>query len=149
MDKHLNMPLSIECFAAYLDHNLPDSEMHAIENLVSNNESLSKLVTLSKETDTFMAKWQPEETSFDINLIDLELPQLELFNSSDNELTLATLDDMLYFEASVGDEFFDYDSPIQTNQDLDINHEDTLTPNDDSLDFDDGMSSFDDTSLQQ
>lgn len=143
------MPLSIECFAAYLDHNLPDSEMHAIENLVSNNESLSKLVTLSKETDTFMAKWQPEETSFDINLIDLELPQLELFNSSDNELTLATLDDMLYFEASVGDEFFDYDSPIQTNQDLDINHEDTLTPNDDSLDFDDGMSSFDDTSLQQ
>lgn len=148
MDKHPNIPLSIECFAAYLDHNLPDSEMHAIENLVSNNESLRQLVTISEETDMFMSKWQAEETPFDINLIDLELPQLELFNSSGNELSLATLDDMLYLEASVEDEIFDNDSPIQSNQDLDVNHDDILNSNDDSLDFDDGMSYFDDTSLQ-
>lgn len=148
MDKHQNIPLSIERFAAYLDHNLPDDEMQAIDNVVSENESLSQLVTLSKEADTFMTEWQPEEIPFDTNSIDFELPQIETFNSSDNELGFATFGDIANFDASLaGDENFDNDSPFQTCQDVDINHDDTLNINDDSFDSDDGTSSFDDASL--
>ena len=149
MDKHQNIPLSIERFAAYLDHNLPDGEMQAIDNVVSKNESLSQLVTLSKEADTFMAEWQPEEIPFDTNAIDFELPQIESFCSYDNELSLAALGDIANFDASfVGDEDFDMDSPLQTDYDDGINQDAPSNINDDSFDFDDGTSSFDDTSLQ-
>ncbi len=149
MDKHPNIPLSIERFAAYLDHNLSDTEMQTIDNVVSKNESLSQLVTLSKEADTFMAEWQPEDTPFDTNSIDFELPQIEPFNSSDNELGVAAFGDVANFDASLaGDDNFDNDSPFQTNQDIDINHDDIFNTNDDSFDLDDGTSSFDDASLQ-
>lgn len=148
MDKHPNIPLSIERFAAYLDHNLPDTEMQTIDNVVSKNESLSQLVTLSKEADTFMAEWQPEDTPFDINSIDFELPQIESFCSYDNELSLAAFGDLANFDASFDDdEDFDTDSPLQTDYDDGINLDDTLNTNDDSFDLDDGTSSFDDTSL--
>lgn len=149
MDKNKGIPLSIERFAAYLDHNLPDGEMQAIDNVVSKNESLSQLVSLSKEADTFMAEWQSEDIPFDTNSIDFELPQIESFCSYDNELSLAAFGDLANFDASFDDdEDFDTDSPLQTDYDDGINQDATLNTNDDSFDFDDGMSSFDDTSLQ-
>lgn len=83
MDKNQGIPLSIERFAAYLDHNLPDGEMQAIDNVVNKDESLSQLVCLSKETDTVIAEWQPEETPFDANSIDFELPQIDADHFSD------------------------------------------------------------------
>lgn len=57
MDKNQSIPLSIERFAAYLDNNLSDGEMQVIDNVVNKDESLSQLVCLSKEADTFMADW--------------------------------------------------------------------------------------------
>lgn len=148
MDKHQDFPLSIERFAAYLDHNLSDSEMQAIDNVVTKNESLNQLVTLSKEADTFMAEWQPEDTPFDTNSIDFEMPQIEAFNSPDKELGFAAFGEVADFDASfAGDENFDNDSQFQTKQDIDINHDDILNANEESFDLDDGTSSFDDTSL--
>ena len=149
MDKHPNIPLSIERFAAYLDHNLPNGEMQAIDNVVSKNESLNQLVTLSKEADTFMAEWQSDDIPFDTNSIDFELPQIESFCSYDNELSFAAFGNIANFDASfVGGEDFNTDSLLQTDYDDGINQDTPLNTNDDSFDFDDGTSSFDDTSLQ-
>lgn len=148
MDKHPNIPLSIERFVAYLDHNLPDTEMQAIDNVVSKNESLSQLVTLSKGADTFMAEWQPEDTPFDINSLDFKLPQIESFNSSDNECRSAAFGGVSDTDTSLaGDEDFDTDYQLQTDCDDGINQDVTLNINGDSFDLDDGTSSFDNTSL--
>lgn len=148
MDKDQSIPLSIERFAAYLDHNLSDSEMQAIDNVVNKDESLSRLVSLSKETDTVIAEWQPEDTPFDANSLDFELPQIETFNFSDSEWSLATFGGVPDTDASlVGDEDFEIDHQLHTDYDDGINQDDTLNINDDSFDFDDGTSSFDDTSL--
>lgn len=83
MDKNQSIPLSIERFAAYLDNNLPDGEMQAIDNVVNKDESLSQLVCLSKEADAVMADWQPEEMPFDTNSLDFELPQIDANHFSD------------------------------------------------------------------
>ena len=148
MDKNQSIPLSIERFAAYLDNNLPDGEMQAIDNVVNKDESLSQLVCLSKEADTVMADWQPEEMPFDANSLDFELPQIESFNPSDNEWSLAAFGDVLDTDVSlVGDEDFDTDHQLLTDNDEGINQDDTLNINGDSFDFDEGAPSFDDTSL--
>ena len=148
MDKDQSIPLSIERFAAYLDHNLPDSEMQVIDNMVGKNESLSQLVSLSKEADTVIAEWQPEETPFDANSLNFELPQIESFNSSDTEWSFATFGGVPDTDASlVSNEDFDTDYQSHTDYDDGINQDDTLNTDGDSSDFDDGMSSFDDPSL--
>lgn len=148
MDKNQSIPLSIERFAAYLDNNLPDGEMQAIDNVVNKDESLSQLVCLSKEADTVMADWQPEEMPFDANSLDFELPKIESFNPSDNEWSLAAFSDVLDTDVSlVGDEDFDTDHQLLTDNDEGINQDDTLNINGDSFDFDEGAPSFDDTSL--
>lgn len=148
MDKNQSIPLSIERFAAYLDHNLPDGEMQAIDNVVNKDESLSQLVCLSKEADTVIAEWQPEDTPFDANSLDFELPKIESFNSSDNEWSFAAFGGVADTDASfVGDEDLDTDHQLLTDYDDGINQDDTLNINDDSFDFDDDTSSFDDTPL--
>lgn len=148
MDKNQSIPLSIERFAAYLDNNLPNGEMQAIDNVVNKDESLSQLVCLSKEADTVMADWQPEEMPFDANSLDFELPKIESFNPSDNEWSLAAFSDVLDTDVSlVGDEDFDTDHQLLTDNDEGINQDDTLNINGDSFDFDEGAPSFDDTSL--
>ena len=148
MDKNQSIPLSIERFAAYLDNNLPNGEMQAIDNVVNKDESLSQLVCLSKEADTVMADWQPEEMPFDANSLDFELPKIESFNPSDNKWSLAAFSDVLDTDVSlVGDEDFDTDHQLLTDNDEGINQDDTLNINGDSFDFDEGAPSFDDTSL--
>ena len=103
MDKNQSIPLSIERFAAYLDHNLPDGEMQAIDNVVNKDESLSQLVCLSKEADTVIAEWQPEDTPFDANSLDFELPKIESFNSSDNEWSFAAFGGVDFLHAVKGE----------------------------------------------
>ena len=149
MDKNQSIPLSIERFAAYLDNNLPNGEMQAIDNVVNKDESLSQLVCLSKEADTVMADWQPEEMPFDANSLDFELPKIESFNPSDNEWSLAAFSDVLDTDVSlVGDEDFDTDHQLLTDNDEGINQDDTLNINGDSFDFDEGAPSFDDTARE-
>lgn len=148
MDNKQGIPLSIERFAAYLDHNLPDGEMQTIDNVVNKDESLSQLVSLSKEADTVMAEWQPEGMPFDANTLDFKLPQIETVNPSDNAWGFAAFSGVPDTETSlVDDEGFDTDHQLHTDYDNGINQDDTLNINDDSFDFDDGTSSFDDTSL--
>ena len=111
MDKNQSIPLSIERFAAYLDNNLSDGEMQVIDNVVNKDESLSQLVCLSKEADTFMADWQSEDIPFDTNSIDFELPQIDanhvsdfdILDFPDNSSHLTNKEDMILGQLSPND----------------------------------------------
>lgn len=78
MDNHFNPSLSIEKFAAYLERNLPESEMLQISSLIENDDALKSILDVSEQVDASLEEYSsngfqiPEEL---VNL-DFELPSI-------------------------------------------------------------------------
>lgn len=83
-------PISLEKFAAYLDGNLPQNEIHEVSSLVERYEELQELINANEaieetlEFNSFLNEELPE----DIASLDFEIPDIEgmeIFNDFEIE----------------------------------------------------------------
>lgn len=83
-------PISLEKFAAYLDGNLPQNEIHEVSSLVERYEELQELINANEaieetlEFNSFLNEDLPE----DIASLDFEIPDIEgmeIFNDFEIE----------------------------------------------------------------
>lgn len=83
MDSQFISPISVEKFAAYLDGNLPESEMQEIESVISQNDNLEDLVLMSDIIDEDTQIYLQDDFAYnaDMSMLeesDFEVPQLDV-----------------------------------------------------------------------
>lgn len=84
MDSQFISPISIEKFAAYLDGNLSEAEMHSISLLIDGNEDLQEIIdTNDSIEDTYDYNDFVGEADIpnEIERMDFEIPNLDTVNT--------------------------------------------------------------------
>lgn len=81
MDKSLTPPISIEQFAAYIDSNLPESEMREIDFLIDSNAIMEELADISDIIDEDINMYLLDEFAYDADMTvlyeqDFEIPEI-------------------------------------------------------------------------
>lgn len=82
MDNFFKVPISVEKFAAYLDKNLPESEMNYIEMMITENPALKELVNVSGVIDEDIQTYLQDEFAYDADMTildsnDFDIPNLD------------------------------------------------------------------------
>lgn len=84
MSNKFNAPISLEKFSAFLDGNLPDSEMLAISQEIAKDDFLRSMVDANAETDEIMALNSDDIDLESIDESSFELPSIN-FSSNPKE----------------------------------------------------------------
>lgn len=79
MDNLFNSGLSIEKLAAFLDGNLPASEMQGVSSMIEGNASLQKFMSVSSVIDDSISAFPLSgiELPQELQTLDFELPSLD------------------------------------------------------------------------
>lgn len=106
MDKLFNFGISIEEMAAFLDGNLPASDMQQISSLIEKDETLKEFVELSDQIDDNLINESSDtfDIPLDIQSAEFQLPEI-CFEEYSNEHTLFGFNDNF--------EDWQHDNPIE------------------------------------
>lgn len=133
--------ISIEKFAAYLDNNLPPSEMHQISSMVENEGMLHDLLKASQLTEETFLNYSDDDLALpeEIASNDFDLPILpEAFTEALDtcDVACASAVDSIDWDVPI-EEAVKFDDPL-TNDLLDnglflndLTNEDSITPEND------------------
>lgn len=91
MSSKFNTSISLEKFSAFLDGNLPDSEMIAISKEIAKDDFLRSLVSANAETDEIMACNSDEIELDSIDESTFELPPIEVSANSEENFELGDI----------------------------------------------------------
>lgn len=91
MSSKFNTSISLEKFSAFLDGNLPDSEMIAISKEIAKDDFLRSLVSANAETDEIMACYSDEIELDSIDESTFELPPIEVSANSEENFELGDI----------------------------------------------------------
>ena len=139
MDNFVNMPISVEQFAAYLDGNLSEQEMLEVETLIASNRDLEELVSMSDILEEDIQYYLNDEFAFDTDMSalsesDFELPQIydsqhgiivpneELISVNEGFETIVTDDNNSFEPLVVHDDIYtiEENSPLEPSCENDI-----------------------------
>lgn len=91
MSSKFNTSISLEKFSAFLDGNLPDSEMIAISKEIAKDDFLRSMVSANAETDEIMACDSDEIELYSIDESTFELPPIEVSANSEENFELGDI----------------------------------------------------------
>ena len=120
-------PVSIEIFAAYMDGNLSVDEMHNIESLINNNNSLCRLKFIYDEIGTNQDSVIDQEYLEQLDSCDFKIPEIKTSGQSmiSDDLYLLDSDDIKEDENQDPDRDGIVDSEIDDDNFCDKDEEDT------------------------
>ena len=98
MSSKFNTSISLEKFSAFLDGNLPDSEMIAISKEIAKDDFLRSMVSANAETDEIMACDSDEIELYSIDESTFELPPIEVSANSEENFELGDI----WIESEIG-----------------------------------------------
>ena len=101
MDKLFTSPVSIEQFAAYLDGNLPDSQMNEMDMLIASNPVMEELAEMSDVIAEDTQLYLNDDFAYETDMAMLDEQDFDIpCNGFEDELVLEAAD-VLYGYADV------------------------------------------------
>lgn len=118
MDKLFTPLVSIEQFAAYLDGNLPESQMREIDLLIATNPGMEELAEMSDVIAEDIQAYLQDEFAYEADMTALEDGDFDIPNL-DSDIAPHTGDDRSEYKdvACAADEIIDIDEIATLNND--------------------------------
>lgn len=97
MDSHFKPSVSIEKFAAYLDGNLPESEMRRVASLIENDDALKSILDVSEQVDASLEDYSSDGMQIPEDIVNLNF-ELPCINDPSAPLDMVPIDGALMLD---------------------------------------------------